>query len=83
MTVVLKGPWWVVPPGTKAAECRSCRATIYWITTANDRRMPVDVEVDGGYPPSPPLAQRGEETPGYGVSHFATCPYGAQHRRPR
>jgi hypothetical protein len=43
-------------------SCRSCSASIYWIVTGNNRKMPVD--------PS-------------GVSHFATCPNAAEHRKPR
>jgi hypothetical protein len=78
----VKGPWFDVPAGTRAAECRTCHATVFWITTANDRKMPVDCEVDGGMQPSRNAGGRGA-VDGRGVSHFATCPYANAHRRPR
>lgn len=68
--------FFTVPAGTQPAECggRSCRATIYWIVTGNGRRMPVDVDVEGGHEPS-------EQEDGQGVSHFASCPDAQQFRR--
>lgn len=65
-----------VPAGARPAECRSCKATIYWITTVNDKKMPVDCEVVGGHEPTASAS-------GSGVSHFATCTEADQHRRPR
>jgi len=32
-----------VPPGTPFTECRTCGATIQWIVTKRQKRMPVDV----------------------------------------
>jgi hypothetical protein len=83
----VKGPWFDVPAGTRAAECRTCHATIYWITTANDRKMPVDCDVDGGFAPAVQElvdAHDGDwDGRGRGVSHFATCPERDQWRKPR
>lgn len=62
-----KGPWFDVPAGTREAECRSCSAEVYWIVTKNDRRMPVDCSVPGGWAPT-------DKEGGHGVSHFSTCP---------
>ncbi len=31
-----------IPENAKFTYCTSCNATIYWIITANQRRMPVD-----------------------------------------
>jgi hypothetical protein len=71
-----RGPFFVVPAGTRASECRSrnCRAEVYWIVTDNNRRMPVDCDVPGG---SEPTARE----PGQGVSHFATCADADNFRR--
>lgn len=67
--------------------CRSCGAPIRWEVTVNDKRIPLDPEPvangnlgirdDGkvasshGFP---------AEAPRY-VSHFATCPNAAHHRK--
>jgi hypothetical protein len=72
----VKGPWFPVPAGTPAASCRSCDEEVYWITTANDRKMPVDCTVEGGHAPT-------DRDPGQGVSHFATCPDRDRWRGPR
>lgn len=80
MSVVVKGPWFDVPAGTQASECRSCKATVYWIVTPSGKRMPVDCEVDGGYSPFKGVPGDGEQD-GSGVSHFATCPQAAQWRQ--
>lgn len=80
MPAAVKGPWFDVPGGTPAAECRSCSAEIYWITTPAGKRMPVDCDVDGGYSPD---ATRGPalDPNGHGVSHFATCPQAGKWRQ--
>ena len=62
----MAGKLWTVPKGTKASQCRSCKALIYWIKTPNDKNMPVDCEVTGGEEPT-------AEYDGTGVSHFETC----------
>ena len=66
-----KGPWFLVPEGTAATGCRSCRAVAYWVTTAAGAQMLVDCAVPGGRAPTATEA-------GEGVSHFATCPQAKQ-----
>lgn len=58
--------WYEVPAKTPTAQCRGCGAVIYWITTKNDRKMPVDCDVDEGHAPDGRIDGRG-------VSHFTTC----------
>lgn len=67
--------------------CKSCRKPIRWVVTANGKRMPIDPapSTDGNLV----LDDRGvahfDWRPGRAkyVSHFATCPNAAQHRRRR
>lgn len=76
--------------------CRSCGADIIWARTEHSKRMPLDAQpVDGSQghtfvlrdPTSAegPLAISATpaQLPGevYYVSHFATCPQAAEHRR--
>jgi hypothetical protein len=58
-----------IPAGTRPSLCSasSCRKTIYWIVTGNQKRMPVDVNVPEGKAPT-------RDEPGHGVPHWATCP---------
>lgn len=67
-----------------ATPCRSCGAPLIWGVTENDKRMPVDAKPEkrvvfekrgNGLPP---LARVVDTY----VSHFATCPNAAQHRKP-
>ncbi len=72
------------------ARCRSCGAAIEWVLTDSGKSMPVDTQprADGTLvlstendvlrARSPGLFDAGK--PRY-VSHFATCPQAAQHRR--
>lgn len=78
------------------AECRSCGAEIYWAITNNGKRMPVDYlptpegTIAIEYPKGPLLAivlhgdellaarEAGEPLH---LSHFATCPNAASHRK--
>ncbi len=73
------------------STCSSCGAVIRWAITVNDKRIPLDPEPrdDGNLafrdddkvyviPGGPGVL--GLEVPRY-VSHFATCPSAAQHRR--
>jgi hypothetical protein len=83
MSGAVKGPWFVVAAGTPASECRSCHERVYWIVTAAGKRMPVDVDVEGGYAPDAGRVEHELDINGHGVSHFATCPFAAQHRGPR
>jgi hypothetical protein len=68
--VTAKGPWFEVELGTRAAQCRSCRTTpLYWIVTANGKKLLVDCDVQGGWRPGSEGNLNGR-----GVAHFATCP---------
>jgi hypothetical protein len=75
----------------KVATCRSCPARIVWCVTEAGKRMPVDAEpVPNG---NVELRDQGHQVlavvhgqPPLGVdrlhlSHFATCPRAADHRR--
>ncbi len=53
---------------TNWARCRHCKADITWVTTANDKSMPIDGHI---------RADRYDAT--RQVSHFATC---AARKRP-
>lgn len=71
--------WYTVPAGTRASQCRGCKAVIFWIENANGRKVPVDCDtVDGSNRPSEPSnsANGVQRAPwdGHGVSHFQTCP---------
>lgn len=33
-----------IPHGTPAGKCRSCHEIIYWITTSNGKKMPVNAD---------------------------------------
>lgn len=60
----------------RESRCTSCRAAIVWLRTVNGNRMPVDA-----------ATVKPDDTEYNGkaghVSHFATCPDAAKHRRPR
>lgn len=71
------------------STCRSCGASITWALTAERKPIPLDPEkrADGNVRIAGRL-ESGEIvvavlTPGEGeyVSHFATCPNAAKHRR--
>ncbi len=67
-----------------SAQCKSCGAPILWVETVNGKRMPLDerpagrfaVFVAGG-------TQKVVEIREAYVSHFATCKFADQHRKPR
>jgi hypothetical protein len=70
------------------SRCRSCNAAIIWAKTESGKTMPLDAEPAG----RPSGVFRIEYRNGYAhaisvagepvyVSHFATCPNAAQHRR--
>lgn len=66
----MAGPiFFSVPKGTAPAVCKaaSCRKAIWWIITGSGARMPLDVDVPGGKPPTKML-------PGQGIPHWITCP---------
>ena len=78
------------------SRCRSCGAEILWVRTERGNKMPLDAKPVPGdgrnlfvlrdrNSPEGPLAIAAwglnpYEDPHY-VSHFATCPNAAQHRR--
>jgi hypothetical protein len=68
--------WVTVPHTADRARCRGCGATVYWVTTGRNRKMPVDCAVPGGAPPVRTPAQDGR-----GIAHFATCPKAGEFRR--
>lgn len=59
----------------RIVRCKSCRARIIWFETPRGKKMPVDA--DTVEPGDTELDLKRH------VSHFATCPNSAQHRRPR
>lgn len=76
------------------STCRSCGAPIVWAVTKNGRPMPVDPDPTAGGnlllvldpdPREPPLARHPLTTdvPPFvlHLSHFATCPNAAEHRK--
>lgn len=85
----------VPAPGADGDRCRSCQAPIRWAVTEAGKRIPVDVEPtpDGNMllslddPPVAAVVRPGElqlvDDGQRFVSHFATCEFADQHRRPR
>lgn len=81
----------------KVVECRSCKASIFFIRTPKGKAHPVDAKSvriwtpanrggrDAGFNPSDPRDVTPEEwiqVEGY-QSHFATCPDADRFRGPR
>lgn len=60
-----------------AVRCRSCDAEIVWFRTKSGKRMPVDESS------TQPTDREDQLDFSRHVSHFATCPAAAEHRRPR
>ena len=58
------------------AVCRSCGAPITWLRTRSGKRMPAD-------DPGRVLTENQLFDLKAHVSHFATCPQAAAHRKPR
>lgn len=58
--------------------CRSCGEPILWVRTAAGKMMPLDAvpRVDGNV-----MREFADGSRLYYVSHFATCPNAASHRR--
>lgn len=77
--------------------CRSCGKLIWWVTTKTGKKMPVDTGLFYLRPnklgDTVAINYRGEVVKGFrldgperdaqyvGISHFATCPHAAKHRR--
>jgi len=59
----------------RITRCSSCRARIIWFKTDAGRNMPVDADTVE--------PEDDEYTPPRHISHFATCPNSAQHRKAR
>lgn len=71
----------------ETSTCRSCGARIVWAETENGKRMPIDAKPEKRLvliidPPSPGTTPLVDVRDTY-VSHFATCPNAAQHRKAR
>lgn len=74
------------------ATCRSCEAEIVWALTEHGRKIPLDAQPaengtfalsippDGGDPGAIHAPKVAAPGPRY-LSHFATCPNAAEHRR--
>ncbi len=56
--------------------CRSCKADILWIATLKGKAHPVDPQKLTIYD------EEGAVRRGW-ITHFATCPSAAQHRKPK
>jgi len=62
--------------GRKANSCRSCGKPIIWLPTASGKSIPVNAfSVRNGEKQFNPAAGH--------LTHFATCPQAAQHRKQR
>lgn len=59
----------------RITRCRSCCAMIIWFTTESGKNMPVDAHTVEPDDEELDLTRH--------VSHFATCPNSAQHRKSR
>lgn len=62
------------PPVARTARCRSCGATVAWITTPTGKLMPADTELAMG------RVYLARDDAGRPRSHFATCPDAATWR---
>jgi hypothetical protein len=54
-----------IPVGARRGTCRSCGASVVWISTAKGAAMPIDA--------STIRIIKNEQ---WGINHFATCPQG-------
>lgn len=71
-------------------RCRSCGAPIIMATSATGSKVPLDAEpcnvmANGHYaidwPSEPYATPRALHRPAIHLTHFATCPNAAEHRR--
>lgn len=60
---------------SRIKRCSSCGASIIWFTTDNKRPMPVNAETVLAIDDHLDLRRH--------ISHFATCPNAAKHRKPK
>lgn len=65
------------------AVCGSCGAPVQWVKTKAGKRMPLDVGAseNGNITVTDGVAYYWPPGEGDRVSHFATCPNAAQHRK--
>jgi hypothetical protein len=85
-----EGPLSVTRDAATVNVCRTCGAPIIWAVTQNGRRMPLDADpvasprgwftIEGATASGDDLAVAVPSRPIF-VSHFATCPQAAEHRR--
>jgi hypothetical protein len=61
----------------RITRCKSCRAQIIWFKTAAGNNMPVDADT------VEPQDDVEKLDLSRHVSHFASCPNSAKHRKPR
>jgi hypothetical protein len=61
----------------RIVRCKSCHAKIIWFKTAVGRNMPVDADTVEPEDNVEELDLRRH------ISHFATCPQSAEHRKAR
>jgi hypothetical protein len=71
--------YFTIPASTTASACRSCGVRVFWISTAQGVKMPV--EVDAQHPNFPQCREPQPVEPGLGFSHFVTCPNANAHRK--
>lgn len=73
--------------GTTTTQCRSCGADIVWAKTESGARMPLNASPTRGFQLQEGRFVEAGQAPILGplttvyVSHFATCPNAAEHRR--
>ena len=58
------------------SKCRSCSAPILWMKTKNNKNIPVDW--DAGFVDDTEFS-----IPAGHVSHFSSCEFANQHRKPK
>ena len=63
-------------------SCRSCGASILWVETSTGKKMPLDFEPERRFVIEASGGMLATLRNTY-VSHFATCKFADQHRKPR
>lgn len=66
----------------RTSSCSSCGAAIVWVETSSGKSMPLDAKPERRWVRAGRTGESAHFAETY-VSHFATCPNAAQHRRPR
>lgn len=75
-------------PQVHAVLCKSCGAQMVWTETERGKPMPVDLDTITGSNTKWVRNQFGRMAPAFNpdegmMSHWATCAFPDQHRRPR